>query len=208
MGKIVIMGSGGHAKSIVDILEREGVYEIAGFVDRDIDEGYVYKGYSIIGTDEDLEEIYAQGIHNIAMGIGYLGEGFLRDRLYDRLKSIGYKFPIIIDTSAVIASDAEIGEGTVVAKRAVINAGAKIGRLAIINSGAIVEHECVVEDFSHIAVGAILCGNVRVGSHSLVGAGATVIQGIEIGDECIVGAGSTVLKKIQDGSKVYGVVKP
>lgn len=207
MEKIVIMGSGGHAKSIVDIIEKDGTYEIVGFIDKDMEEEYSYRGYRIIGTDTDLEKIYINGVHNIAMGIGYLGDSFLRDKLYDKLKDIGYVFPVIVDPSAIVASDVQIDEGTIVAKRVVINAGSKVGKMAIINSGAIVEHECVVGDFSHISVGTILCGNDRVGTHSFVGAGATVIQGVEIGNECIVGAGSVVLKSILDSSKLYGVVK-
>lgn len=207
MNKIVILGCGGHAKSIVDVIEKEGVYEIVGFIDKELKKGYSYRGYEIIGTDDDLQQIFLSGICNIAIGIGYLGDSNLRDELYERLKFIGYNMPVIIDPTAVIASDAIIDEGTIVCKRAVVNAGAKIGKMTIINTGALIEHECEVGEFSHISVGAILCGNVKIGGHCLVGAGSTVIQGIEIGSDCIVGAGSVILKNVLNGSKVHGVVK-
>ena len=207
MNKIVIMGCGGHAKSIVDIIEKQGIYKIVGFIDKELKQGFSYRGYKIIGTDDDLQKIYLAGISNIVIGIGYLGDSNLRDKLYEQLKIIGYKIPVIVDPTAVIASDVVMDEGTVVCKRAVVNSGAKVGKMTIINTGALIEHECEVGAFSHISVGTILCGNVKIGNHCLVGAGSTVIQGIEIGIECIVGAGAVVLKNVLNGSKVYGVTK-
>lgn len=207
MNRIVIVGCGGHAKSIVDTVENEGVYKIVGFIDREINEKYSYRGYKVIGTDDDLEQIYLSGVHNVAIGVGYLGKGILRDKLYERLKTIGYNMPVIIDPTAVVSSDIIIGEGTVICKKTVVNADARIGKMAIINTGAIIEHECEINDFSHISVGTILCGNTKIGSHCFIGAGTTIINGIEIGNECIVGAGSVVLGNVLHGSKVYGIVK-
>lgn len=207
MDKIIIIGCGGHAKSIVDIIEREGKYEIAGFVDKYADKDYTYKGYNILGTDDELEIIYTKGVINAAVGIGYLGKGDIRKNIYHKLKSIGYSLPTVIDPSAVLASNVELNEGVVVGKCVIINADAKIGTLAIINSGAIIEHECIVEEYSHIAVGAVLCGNVKIGESTFVGAAATVIQGVEIGKKCIIGANSIVLSNVDNESKVYGIVK-
>ena len=79
-----------------------------------------------------------------------------------------------------------------------MNANASVGKMCIINTGAIIEHDCEVEDFSHISVGSVLCGNVKVGAASFVGANATVIQGIHIGRNCTIGAGTTVRKNIKD----------
>ena len=68
--------------------------------------------------------------------------------------------------------------------------------MCIINTGAIVEHDCIVDDFSHVAVGAVLCGGVSIGSETLIGANATVIQGRTVGNKCIVGAGEVARKNI------------
>ena len=103
MNRIVILGCGGHAKTIVDIIENEGIYEIVGFVDKKTNKEFSYRGYEVIGTDEDLEQIYLEGVHNIVIGIGYLGNDILRDVLYERVKSIGYVTPIIVDPTAVVA---------------------------------------------------------------------------------------------------------
>ena len=172
--EIVLVGFGGHAKSVIDSIEGMKAYKIAGYVDcADMPD---YKGYTRIGNDAELEKLYAGGIHDAVLTIGFMGRSRRRNQLYEYMKKIGYRFPVIVDQSAIIASDAVIQEGTYIGKRAVINADARIGRMCIINTGAIIEHECVVGDFSHVAVGANLCGQCVVGENTFIGAGATVIQ--------------------------------
>lgn len=207
MKKIVVIGCGGHAKSVIDIIECAGEYEIAGFVDRKKDESFSYRGYKIIAADKELDMLYKRGIEYAAVGIGYMGAGNLRQRMYDRLKEAGFCLPVLRDPSAVIACDVRAGEGTIIGKAAVLNSDAVIGKMSIINTAAIVEHECYVGDFTHIAVGAILCGNVTVGRNSFIGANSTVIQGCHIGEDVLIGAGSLVLNDVEKGQKKVGIIK-
>lgn len=200
--RLIILGCGGHAKSMADSIEAAGSYEIAGFVDRIYDASFRYKGYGMLGNDEKLEEIYRSGIHYACIGVGYLGKGHVREKLYKNLKKIGFILPPILDATATIAEDAQIGEGTFVGKQAVVNAGAVIGRMAIINTAAVVEHDCHVGDFTHIAVAGVLCGAVHIGTNVFVGANVTVIQEIHIGNEALVGAGETVYKDVGEKMKV------
>ena len=195
MEKIIVLGKGGHAKSVVDAIEREGKYQIAGYVVND-EKNEEEADYPVIGKDEDLEELFAIGIHYATIGIGYLGKGTLRRKLYEKLKEIGYQLPIICDPSAVLSKKAEIEEGTFIGKNVIINAGAAVKKMCIINNGAIIEHDCSVGEFSHIAVGTVLCGGVCVGRDSLIGANATVIQGRKIDSGCIIGAGEVVRKNV------------
>ena len=198
MEKIIILGRGGHAKSIIDAIEEQGKYEIAGYIVNDDVHIEEIEDYPIVGKDEDLKNIFQQGIRHAAVGIGFLGKGAVREKLYRTLKEIGYSLPVICDPTAVVSKKAVINEGTFIGKRAVINADVKIGKVCIINTGAIVEHDSKVGDFSHISVGTVLCGNVSVGCGAFVGANATVIQGRSVGDKCIVGAGETVRKNVMN----------
>ena len=198
MEKILILGVGGHAKSVADAIRKESKYEIAGYVVNDTLEAD--DRYPVIGNDDDLLRLYEEGILYAAVGIGFLGKGTLRNRLYQKLKEIGYELPVICDPSAIIADGVEIEEGTFVGKGVILNTDAKIGKMCIINTGAIVEHDCMVGDFTHIAVGTVLCGNVSVGEQVLVGANATVIQGREIAAGCIVGAGEVIKKNVMNGN--------
>lgn len=205
MEDIILIGFGGHAKSVADTIEQSGKFNIAGYTDSSpVCKDYSYKW---LGKDDKLEKYYKSGIQYAFISIGYMGNCNIRDKLYYRIKEIGYILPVVIDKSAVIAKNVEIGEGTYVGKNAVINADSCIGKMCIVNSGSLVEHENSIEDYSHIAVKATLCGNVHIGNHVFIGAGATVIQGINIGEGCIVGAGSLVLGNIPGQKKVYGVYK-
>lgn len=198
---IILVGYGGHAKSMADCIERGQQFHIVGYTDNEkVDAPYPY-----LGTDNVLEKYFQEGVTNVAVCIGYLGKGTLREELYQKLKAIGFQFPIITDPSAIISQSAAIGEGTFAGKGAIINAEASIGKMCIINSGAIVEHECVIEDFSHIAVGTVLCGEVRVGKAAFIGANATVIQGKNILPRQIVGAGAVVVADLPDNCTAVGI---
>ncbi len=150
MEKIIILGMGGHAESLVDVLERRQEYEIAGYVVED--EAVVKEDclYPVLGNDSDLERIYQSGITNAAVGIGYLGKSDVRERLWTTLKKIGFRLPIICDPSVILSRNVRIGEGSFIGKGAILNVNASVGKMCIINTGAILEHDCQVGDFSHI----------------------------------------------------------
>lgn len=183
-----MVGYGGHAKSVADCIERQRKYKIIGYTDLEMHDSK----YTYLGTDAVLRSYHDRGIQNAAVGLGYMGKGSVRTRLYELLKSIGYTMPIIIDPSAVISETAQIGEGSFIGKGAIVNAEAKIGKMAIINTKALIEHECVVGDFTHVAVAAVLCGQVEVGDEVFIGANATIIQNMRIPSNTVIPAGETV----------------
>ena len=204
--KLLLLGFGGHAKSVVDSIEASGEYTIVGFSERVLDKNITYRGYEVICTDEELEAMYKSGIEYAFITIGFMGNSTLREKIMAQLKQIGYKIPIIVDPTAIVAQDVSVGAGSFIGKRAVLNAAVKVGENAIINTGAILDHETEVGDNSHIACGSVLCGQVKIGSSTLIGAGSTVIQNITIEEECIIGAGSTVLHDVVAKTKAYGVI--
>lgn len=204
MENIILLGTGGHARSVVDSIEAGGKYRIAGLLDKEIKAGDSYRDYRVLGTDDLLEDIFKSGIRNAFVSIGYLGIGDVRNRLYERLKSTGFILPDVVDPTSVIAGDVELGEGVFVGKNAVINANAKIENMCIINTAAVIEHDCNIGQFSHVAVGAVVCGGARIGKASLIGANATVIQERIIGNNCIVGAGAVVRRNLADGQIFTG----
>ena len=205
MEDLILIGFGGHAKSVLDTIERQGKYCVKGFIDR-VDKTH-YRGYKVLGNDNDLCRIYQSGVKNAFITIGYLGESEVRNQIYSTLKKIGYNIPKIIDDTATIASDVIVGEGTYIGKNVIINSAAQVGNMCIINTGAIVEHDCFIDDFSHIAVGAVICGGVHIGQEGFIGANATIVQTLEIGDKSKVGAGAIVLKDVPSNQLVCGLWK-
>lgn len=205
MDKILILGNGGHAGSLIDIIERQNKYAISGLVVNE--EGADCGGYPVIGKDDDLESLFSGGIKNAAIGVGYLGKSNLREKLYDKLKHIGFELPVICDPSAVLSKRVRIGEGSFIGKGAIINACVSIGKMCIINSGAVIEHDCSVGDFSHVSVASVLCGGVNVGRASFIGANSTVIQGKAIGQGCIIAAGTVIRHDVEDYSMAYDKIR-
>lgn len=195
MEDIVLIGYGGHGKSVADVIERSGQYHIIGYTEVEEDPAAFYP---YLGKDTRLEFYFRQGVRYAAMGIGYMGHGKLRDELFQYASGIGYSFPVIADPSAVISATAKIGEGVFIGKQAVINTHAVVGEMCIINTKAVLEHECRVGAYSHIAVGALVCGQTEIGTHCFLGAGSITIQNITIGNNVFVRAGAVTTKDIQE----------
>lgn len=212
---LVFIGGGGHAKSVLDAVNRAGSFEQIYVTDKKLPAGTRLSEQAVVvGTDDLLDDLYAQGCRNAFITVGYLSQETLqmRHKLEKKAGEIGYCFPNIADPSAVIANPQIIlpasgWKGIFLGKQAVVNADVSIGPHVIINTGAVIEHGCRIGSFTHVAVGAALCGNVSVGENVFIGAGAVVIQGIRIGNDAVVGAGSVVLRDVKEGEKVMGIVK-
>lgn len=200
--KILLVGGGGHCRSVLDCIHRLNRYDTFGIVERAGGEGL--PSVPMVGTDADLSALYDGGWREAVVTLGSIGNTERRRALYDLLKKTGFTLPVIADPSAVISADARIEEGTFIGKLAVVNAGAYVGRCAIINTGAIIEHECKIGDFAHISPGAVLCGGVRVEENAHIGAGAVVRQRIRIGHDALAGAGSVVIRDIAGHCTVVG----
>lgn len=204
--QLVIVGAGGHAGVLAEIVNLSGRYRLAGFTDPKPNiKGKQILGSPVLGTDEVLPELLAQGIENAIVGVGSVGDNGLRKSLFEKIIIIGFHLVTLIHPTAVISSTAILGRGSVVMANATINTNAKIGDNAIINSGAIIEHDCILGDHVHIASGACLASGVQIGPESHIGVGTSVIQGISVGPGSLIGAGAVVVRDIPDHVVAFGV---
>lgn len=204
MNGIVLIGGGGHCASVLDSLKSNNIFGRIEVADLPESIGKEISGIEIKYTDDDLQYLYDSGIENAFITLGSLTDTCIRRKLCEKAKEIGFKFPNVIDNTAVVSESSSLGNGIFVGKSAVINVNSKIGDNVIINTGAIIEHDSHIGDFSHIAVGAVLCGNVNVGTDTFIGANSTVIQNITIGNNCVVGAGCTVRHTLKSTDRFVG----
>jgi len=201
MTELVLIGGGGHCRSVIDtLLSLEG-FHINGIVDPN---GEELEGIPVLGNDDILPQLYNKGIKNAVISVGSVESAKLRGKLYNMAKSIGFSFPNIMDRTAIVSKNASIGEGVFIGKGAIINSGSQIGNMTIINTGSIIEHDCAIGTLSHIAPGAVLCGTASAGEQTLIGANTIVIQGVSVGNQTIIGAGSVVVKNIPSHKYAYG----
>jgi len=202
--KIVLIGGGGHCKVVISQLKKLNKFEIAGIVDKEKAAGALINGTEFIGNDEDLENLYQQGIQYAFVTVGSIYDNVKRQELYANVKVIGFKFPVIISPMAIVDENVEISEGTIIMPGCVVNADAVIGKNCIINTGAIIEHDCKIGDHCHIAPGVQMSGGVELGELSFIGVGSSLIQGVKIGRHVTVGAGCVIIDDIPDHSVAMG----
>ena len=198
MDKIIIIGSGGHAKTCIDIISNQNLYEICGIIDNDV--GGKILGHTIIGKDDDLEIIFKK-FKNAVIGIGQIEDNSARINIYNELKKIGFKLPTIISKNAYVSKYAEIGEATFIMQGAILGPDTIIGKNCIINTFASIEHGVFIGDNTHISTGTLVNGDVSIGNDSFIGSGAVIRNGIKIGRNCFIKMGSIVDQDIADNEK-------
>ena len=192
---LILIGGGGHCKSCIDVIEQEKKYQIAGIVDVSEKIHQKILGYEIIATDDDLHELVKEYDY-FFVTLGQIKTPDKRIRLFEMLKDLGAKLPVVVSPLAYVSRHAKIEEGTIVMHYALVNAGAKIGSNCIINSKALVEHDAVIENHCHIATGAIVNGGVKVGSGTFFGSNAVSKEYVEIGENSVIGCGAKIIKNI------------
>jgi acetyltransferase EpsM len=189
-----ILGTGGHSRVIIDICKLSKMYDIQLFDDNSKNHNTELYGFKIIG-----------GITNQIVGnsIMAIGSNKVRNHFNEYLTNVIWT--TLIHPSAVISENVKIGMGTVIMAGAIIQPGAKIGRHCIINTGACVDHDCIIEDFVHLAPNTALAGGVTVGEGTFVGIGSSVVPYVTIGKWSTIGAGSAVINDIPDNCMAAGV---
>lgn len=195
---VIIIGAGGHAKSIADIIIKSGD-NLIGFLDDNIPvntEIIQNTKSKVIGK---VEDIYKLNQYEFIIGIG---SNVTREIIANKYKINYYT---AIHPNSNIALDVEIGEGTAIMANVCINTNAKVGKHCIINTGAIVEHDNTLADFVHICPRAALAGTVDVGKYVQIGVGATIKNNINISEKVLVGAGAVVVKDICEEGTYIGV---
>ncbi len=177
--KILLIGGGGHCHSVIDVIEQEDKFEIAGIIDKKELAGKKVLNYKIIGCDDDLKELYKTYKYAI-ITVGQIKSNTIRVKLFNLLKNIGYKLPTIISPFAYVSRYATIDEGTVIMHQALVNANANIGKNCIINTKALIEHDVKVEDNCHISTASVINGGVVVKENTFFGSNSVSKEYIEI----------------------------
>jgi len=189
--ELILLGGGGHCKSVIDVIEKESRFKIAGIIDKKELIGSEVLGYKVIGSDEDLI-VLREKFEFAFIAIGFIKSNKKRVELFELLKKLDYKLPTIISPLAYVSKHSFIDEGTIIHHGAIINAGVKIGKNCIINTKALVEHDAVIEDNCHISTAAIINGGVYVEKNSFIGSGTVTKEYIKILKNSFIKANSLI----------------
>ena len=195
MKSLILIGGGGHCKSVIEVTESAG-YEIKGILDMPDEVGKeVLPGHKVIGTDDEIPQYVEEC--DFIITVGFIKNPALRIKLYNKVKAAGGRLATIIASTAHVSKYAELGEGTVIMHQAFVNAGAKIGDNCIINTFVNIEHDAEVGNQCHISTGTMVNGECKIGENCFIGSQSVCANCIEIASDIIVGAGSVVRKSIR-----------
>lgn len=199
---LIVLGAGGHASVLVDILRSQGRIPVA-LVTPSLGAGRIVLADIPCWNDESKVLSFSPNEVELVNGIGSLPGHVLRAEKFFHYQALGYRFAQVVSPHAMVSNYAELAEGVQVMAGAVIHAGSRIGPNTIINTDAIVDHDCQIGADNHIATGSVLSGGVFTGNRVHVGTGASVIQGIDIGDDAVVGAGANVTRSLGTAQIAY-----
>ncbi len=189
MKNIVLIGGGGHCKSVIDVIEQEGRFKIIGLIDKPELLGTKILGYEVIGNDDDIPK-FAKKYENAIIVVGQIKSPTTRIYLFDLAIKAGFNMPSIISPHAYVSEHSSIGNGVVIMHGAVINANSLIGDNCIINTKSIIEHDCVISEHCHISTNVTINGGVTVESGCFIGSNSTTKELITINKNSFIKAGS------------------
>lgn len=199
---VIVLGAGGHASVLVDMLRSHGVVPLA-LVAPAMEGGRVVLADIPLWHDEAQILTHRPDEVELINGIGSLPGNPLRAELFARYRALGYRFARVVSAKAMVSDYAVLEEGVQIMAGAIIQAGTLVGPNSIINTGAIVDHDCHLGGDNHVAPGAVLSGGVVTGERVHIGTGASVIQGISIGAQAVVGAGATLTRPLGEKQIAY-----
>lgn len=184
---VVILGAGGHARVIADILVGSG-REVMGFFDDNPSRTNL--PFPLLGRLDDAIPM----LETVDFIIG-IGDNRVRETVAVRLGGKA-NYACAVHPDAVVAQDVQLHSGTVIMAGSVINTGTTIGYHCIINTGSTVDHDSDLEAFVHVSPGAHLAGAVKIGCRTWVGIGGIISNNVTVCQDVTIGAGGVVIRDI------------
>lgn len=199
---MLILGAGGHAGEVFEVLVRNGNNSICFFDDYSTVNRKVLNQQKIYKSLNEVEELFHTD-NRFCIGVGNVN---LREKLAQRFKSFNGKLESVIANTSIIGSlDVIIGEGVNIMDFVFISNNVTIGEGSLLNTRVNIHHDVVIGKYCEVSPSATLLGGVKLGDKVTIGSGAVILPGIEIGDKAIVGAGAVVTKNVNRGDLVVGV---
>lgn len=199
-GPVVVIGAGGHAKVVIELIREAGDHEVCGLLDADPSPRQVL-GVPVIGDDDVLPRLRSEGIAHAFVA---LGDNRLRVEIGRKAEAMGFSLVNAISRAAVLSPSVRLGAGVAVMAGAVVNAETCIEDMVVVNTNAGVDHDCLLGEGAHVGPGSALAGGVQIGRLAFLGVGTRTIPGVSIGEGAVIGAGACVVSDIPAYVLAYG----
>lgn len=196
--KVIIIGAGGHARVIADIIKKSDD-EIVGFLDDNLE----IQGKTIFDEKTVLGDTSEESVKKYLDCYFIIGIGNNKIRKIISEKYPNLKWYTAIHPSSIISNNVFINEGTAIMAGTIINTGTVVGRHCIVNTSSSLDHDNILEDYVHISPGSHLAGTVKICEGTWICAGVTIINNITIGKNNIIGAGATVVRNVEEENSTF-----
>lgn len=192
MKRLLIVGAGGHGRSVAEAVLAAGSYKVVGFVDDAAPALEQVWALPVFGATADLTS-YRECAD---VAIVAMGNNRLREELHGRLTVAGFELATVVHPKAIVSPRAVIGAGCAIMAGAIVNTEVQLGAGVIVNCGAVVDHHCRVEDFGHLGVNAAMAGGSVLGRSAWMQAGSVLGYGAMVGAGRVLGPGEVVNRTI------------
>ena len=200
MKDLIILGSGGHARSVISVANSMKKWNIKAIVD------FNFKGMNELINDVPVQS-FDQTIKKInplnANVFIAIGNNLERFNIYKKIKKYKFSYPNLIHPLAFLDPTSKIGNGNYIGQFSNVGAYSKIGDFNIINTHSNIEHEVSIENFNQLSPGAIICGRSSLKCKTFMGANSVIIDKLKIAEDTTIGAGAVVLKDIEFPNNTY-----
>lgn len=200
--KVAIIGgvAGGGALIVADAVSRNPAMQAVAIYDKDTSfHGKYILGTPVVGSVEAVRSDLNAGRIDAAV-IAFNRDLSERDRLFKELRASGVPFVNVIDPSADIRSDVEIGQGNVILGRVYLGACSRIADNNFISANVSIEHGNILGSSCGFGPGVFTSGNVTIGDRVRFGTGIFVEPGLTVGDDAVIGSGQTLVTSVRDGT--------
>ncbi len=176
-------------------------FDIKGYLDGDFrPEAEKYKNLQepLMGTEvtytPDEDDVF----------ICAFGNSNSRENVHNEMKRKGGQFINLINKTAIIQGNVNIGEGVLIGPYTVIGDNVTIGNHVMLNTHSSIGHDAVIGDYTCIMSYVDVTGCCQIGKKVFLASGCRMTPSTKIGDGAYVGIGSVVLRKVKPGVKVFG----
>lgn len=203
--KIFLIGAGGHAHAVIDVIQADNRYKIMGLIDSYQEPGASFYGYRVVGREMDLPVLLQK--HDTSLLFVAIGDNYRRQKMMLHLQDIqpSVEFVTPVHPTAWIGSDVVIEAGSIIMPGVHVIAGCRIGTGCLLNTGSSLDHDSIMQSWSSLGPGAFTGGRVHIGRRTWIGMGAKVLQGINVGRDTVIGAGSVVVNDVPAACVAHGV---
>lgn len=202
--KIIVIGGEGNGGVIVSCVEdnirrfNDNEYVIHGWLNDYEEMGTSINGYTVLGGTGDAVKFLEDPDIFFMWAIHVIGQGPMRERLFNKMAIPKERFATIVHRSAFVAPNAVLEPGAFIMANTYVGPATSIGQCSLVMANCVIGHNDEIGPFNHISAGAIVSSYIKTGKFVDICLGTKVIEKITMGDYSVAGAAALVLKDIPE----------